>query len=754
MTDIEAPTHEIRSAFLNVEGMMCGSCGAAVEAILQRQPGVTEASVNFAADVAHVEWQHDRTTLDEIQQSLVRSGYRPRETLHGTQTENRLDAFRRQLQIRLAVAIVFGMWSMLAAVLLYLEPFGVVEAVAKRPLAIASGFFALPVVTYSGFNFYVAGWRTLRSRVPGMDTLISLASLAAVFVSVWQLLVGRSTVYFDAAVMLITFQLVARVVDHGVRRNASAAIQSFLRAAPSTARRIKDGTAEQVSSAELSPGELVHVAANERVPVDGEIIEGRASLDASLLTGESSPRVVSSGDVIFAGCRSIDGDLLVRVTTPAGKRRIDALAQGIRGMLARKSALQKLTDRIARILIPVVMIAAIVAALLSLHSDGDIGNAMYRALAVLVVTCPCALSLAVPLVVLMATGSAVRKGMILRDPAALEAAADVKTVMFDKTGTLTGATPRVEDIDAKQGINDRELVETAAQATAGTFHPLAHSLSHYLGDTPVRGKRIVHPGCGVEWRTDTGTVLAGRADWLRMRGVAVPHQPEETTHVAVSRDGVYLGTIRFGESIRPEAALAIHQLRSMGCNVGLLSGDTAAACRHIGAQLGIAPESTHAARSPEDKRAILEELECRGPVLFAGDGLNDGPGLAAARFGVAVGAAESSASAAAAVSLPNGLRAIPALVQLSRSARRAMRQNLVWALVYNAIALPVAVAGFLHPAIAAIVMSLSTVAVLLNSLRLKWQLELDSLPGAFVTSTTVGQKSVRNEHRMEPAARA
>lgn len=718
-------SRNIQTTFLSVNGMMCGSCGAAVEAILKRQPGVAAASVNFVADTAYVEWYPERVSLDELLQALARSGYRASETGLDAQNDETLDAFRRNLQVRLAIAVVFGMWSMLAAMLLYLEPLGVVDAIAKRPLAIISGIFAIPVITISGFNFYRAGWRTLRGGVPGMDTLITLASLAAVAVSVWQLAIGSSIVYFDVAVMLITFQLVARIVDHSVRRSAGTAARAFLRAVPSKAQRVdEEGGIRDVPCAALLPGDVVRVVAGERIPVDGVIAAGHSAIDESLLSGESRPRVVSEGETILAGCRNLDGELRIRVTKPAGKRRVDSLAQGIRALLARKSSLQQVTDRIARVLIPVVVIAAALAMLLALTGGGGVNEAVFRAIAVLVVTCPCALSLAVPLVTMAASNAAVRSGMILRDPAALEAVADVKTIVFDKTGTLTGSEPCVERIDTAGDVDKQALLSIAANATAGTAHPLARGLSRTRPERHVnRGKRITHAGNGVEWRTDSGTVLAGRAEWLRSRDIPVPGDAEESTHVAVARDGIYLGIVRFAESIRPEVRTVIHELHRMGCSVSMLSGDTEPACRKIGAQLHLSPEEVHSAKSPEDKLAIVQQLETRGPVLFAGDGLNDGPGLAAARFGVAIGESESSASAAAAVQLRTGLQGIPFLVHLSRLSRRAMRHNLAWALAYNGLALPAAMAGFVHPAIAAVAMGMSTMTVLLNSVWFKWRLD-------------------------------
>ena len=710
---------DVGEAALVIRGMMCGSCAAAVTAVLQRQPGVVEAGINFAADAATVRWDRSVTTLGALQEAIRRLGYdaRPMDETDGSARDSGLE---RQLQIRLAVAVCFGMWSMMAAILIYLGPLTPVEPEARWPLALASGVLALPALTYSAYPFYVAGWRTLRAGVPGMDTLITLAVAAAVPVSVWQLARGSDIVYFDVVVMLVTFQLVARLVDIRVRRQAGRSVQSYLRAVPEQARRVntEGDNRETVPVTAIGLNEWVGVGRGERIPVDGIVQRGRAWVDQTMLTGESALATVSPGDPVFAGTINTEGDLVLRTTAVAGKRRIDGLARSVRQLLSHKSALQRLTDLMARLLLPTAVIAALLAAAVAVASGTDAAEAVRRALAVLVITCPCALSLAVPLIAVLAVGQAGRLGILLRDPAVLETAARATTVLFDKTGTLTQRRPRVATIEPVTGVSQESLLYLAAEATTESDHPLAVGLrAEFPKAGTVPGTRHSHTGDGVAWVGPQGHVLVGRARWLEAEGVAIPALANRSTEVCVARDGVYLGRIRFTEQLAAGAAHTIARLQGAGYRIHLLSGDTWPACIRIAEELGIPPDRVHAEHSPEEKLAAIEGAQTEERVVYVGDGQNDGPALAAAELGIAIGDAEPTARAAAAMILPGGLHPISQALWVARRARRGMIQNLGWAVTYNLIALPGALLGYVHPTIAAVAMGASTLCVLLNSSR-------------------------------------
>lgn len=697
---------------------MCGSCAAAVEAVLAREPGVREVGVNFAADAAYIEWDPAQTTLEHLLEKANRLGYQV--GLLTTPGEpRRLERFQQRLQIKLAIAALFGMWSMLAALVLYLSPIETLSPELRWALALASGICALPVVAYSGVSFYIAGWRTLRARVPGMDTLISLGVGGAVLLSVGQLSLGHDRVYFDTAVMLITFQLIARLVDHRVRRDAAGAAQALLHAAPERVQvRAADGSLSHVLGAMVQRGDHVLVEAGQSLGVDGIVVEGQSSLDCSLLSGESAPVPVAPGDSVYAGSNNGEGELVVEVTTAAGQRRVDDLARSVRAQLTRKSGLQKLADRAASRLLPIVAISALLAAVIAAASGLDSEGIFTRLLAVVVITCPCALSLAVPVVTLLVESQARSSGLLFRDPAVIEQAATVRHVVLDKTGTLTSGSPIVREVLPASGYTQQQVLELAAAATYDSKHPLAVGLAAAAGlRQPPPGKREVRAGSGVVWQSSQGEVLAGRAGWLQELGVGISER-DAGTEVCIARNGVYAGRVRFTEQLRPEAATLVQALQSDCMQVHLLSGDTAAACETVAAALGLDQSQVHHGQSPESKLEFIRHLQNDAAVAFVGDGLNDGPALAAAQLGIAVGEATPSARSAAALLLPDGLEGLIPALRLARRARRIMLQNLGWALAYNLLALPAAMLGWVHPAIAAAAMGLSSICVLLNTLRL------------------------------------
>lgn len=710
---------------LIVEGLHCGSCAAAVEARLRRQPGVIEAAVNFAADSAMLKWDSHHTDLSRLQQAVARLGYRLRDPSDIESSARDSDQTRKRLQWRLAVSLVFGMWSMMPALLVYLAPLGIVETSAVRPLAIASGLFALPVIVYSGSHFYRVGWRTLRVGVPGLDTLISVAVAAACLVSVWRLATGHVDVYFDAAVMLITFQLVARLIDGSVRRRAAEVVRGYLRQAPETVTLVNnDGSLQTLPANEVGVAQRIRLVAGQPLALDGQIVSGSGLVDMAMLSGEHEPQRVKAGDELLAGCQLIDGELELKVAAGVGQRRIDSLARSVRGLLSRKTALQRLSDQMARLLLPIIVVAAGICVVVALTQGLTIDQALIRGLAVLIIACPCALSLAIPLVVVLGHTRMVESGVIFRDPAALETAANTRVVIFDKTGTLTTDTPSLSAIvpsHRPQKEQQQALLQLAIDALDGTSHPVAKGLAK-AGTASTKaalGERHSFPGRGTQWQHGDTRVLSGRGDWLREQGIKVPALEDGGMMVHLASDTHYLGHLRFEETLRDEAVSTVQQLQQTGQVIYLLSGDTRASCLAQAQRLGIPTERVVAGVTPEGKHRFVETLERHHGVAFVGDGMNDGLALAAAKLGIAIGTASATARAAAAVYLPDGLAAVPDTLHMARRARRLMRQNLAWALGYNALALPLAMAGWVQPVIAAIAMTLSSLCVLLNSLRMR-----------------------------------
>ncbi len=706
---------------LVVEGMHCAGCAAAVEARLRRQPGVIEAAVNFTADSAVLRWETASTSFARLQHAVARLGYRLYDPADADNDDAGLDAVRRALQRRLAIAVFFGMWSMMPSLLIYLAPLGLVEPQVLMPLAIAAGIMAAPVILYAGSHFYRVGWRTLRAGVPGLDSLIAAAVAAASLVSLWHLLQGSSAVYFDAAVMLITFQLLARLIDSGVRRRASAIIRGYLNLAPPRARVWRQGAWCLTAADDVTAGQRLRLAPGEELALDGRITAGVGEVDLSLISGETTPRRVARGQRLEAGCRLLAGELELCVTAGVGARRLDAIARSVRALLSHKSAMQRLADRLARWLLPLILAAAVAAVGLGWLQGRPPDRLIVHGLAVLIIACPCALSLAIPLVVVLGQARLVALGILFRDPAALEAAASTEVIVFDKTGTLTTGTPTLAAALPGPALTPEALIQLARDALDGVAHPIAAGLraTAAASSRAARGRRENHPGAGVAWQWGTTRILAGRRGWLREHGVRVPAADDDGMVLHLAQDGRYLGRLLFRESLRPEAAATVARLKAAGYPLYLLSGDTPRACEAIARALGLAPERVLAGRSPEQKSRFVAALERRRGVAFVGDGLNDGPALAGARLGIAVGTATPAASHAAAVTLPDGLARIPDTLRLAGRARRLMRGNLGWAIGYNTLVIPLAVAGYIAPVLAAMAMTLSSLCVMANSLRIR-----------------------------------
>lgn len=710
---------------LMVEGMRCGSCAIAVEALLKKQPGVSDAAVNFAADVALITWDKKQPAFSSLQRAVARLGYQLSDSFDPDRSALQAASVRKHLQWRLAVAAVFGMWCMMPALLIYLAPLGVVEPKVLWPLAIASGLFAVPVVLYSGSHFYRVGFRTLLAGAPGLDSLIFLAVFAACIISTWQLVAGSHHVYFDAAVMLITFQLIARLLDTSVRRKASDIIRRYLQDVPEQViTREPDGSRGTRAALDVKAGDRIILRAGEQLALDGKIVSGQGQADLAMLTGEHQPRLLDPGSEMLAGCQLVEGELELRVTAVTGERRIDRLSRSISALLSRKTTLQRLTDRIARILLPVILIAAALAVGLALLQGAPLPQAAARGLAVMIISCPCALSLAIPLVITMGHAHMVGLGIVLRDPAALEAAADFSpgAIVFDKTGTLTTGTPCISQVTPAGQWHESSLLQLARSILDDSDHPVAlglHAEVPLQTSHPLTGTRESFAGAGTRWKNGSETALAGHANWLRSQGIEVPDTEDTGMNIHIAHNGLYAGKISFQETLRPEALSTIQYLVRQGHVVYLLSGDTRKACLDLAERLGIPGKHVLSGYSPEQKQGFIDNLEQHTPVVFIGDGLNDGLALAGARFGIAVGSAAPASGEAAAVYLTSSIAQVPVTFLLAKRARRLMHQNLFWAVSYNALVIPLAVAGWIQPVIAAIAMSLSSLCVLLNSLRMQ-----------------------------------
>ena len=714
-----------RQDVLTIDGMFCAGCAASVEAVLCRSTGVQSAAVNFAADAAVVEWNDSKTDLAALLAAVGKLGYTARRVGDEDSPEDPATAAKRDFSIRLAVAVFFGIWTMLPSFALHMTATS--DPTTLWRLALLAGVFTLPVICYSGVPFYRMAWKTLRSGVPGMDAMISIGLVGSVVVSAVMLASGSSDVYFEVAAALISFQLLARLLDLRVRRRARDTVSQMVELAPTTMTRIGDDESEEtVLLKDIAVGDRIRLKPGMRLSVDGTITNGRAMVDRSLLSGESQPAALTRGDRVFAGERVIDGALTVEVEAGAMKRRIDGLSRIVRQTLARKPPWQRAADTLARYFIWIALGAALLSAAIVIMQSGTGNEAAIRALAVFVIACPCALSMAAPLAGLFASSGAMRRGIVVRDLNAISTAAAPDIWFLDKTGTLTVGKPTVVAVHTAVGVTEDDLLSAAAVAESQSEHPLAHALRAAAppADRIGEGETRVEAGRGITWSGKDETIAVGQPDWIASHIPVdtsnLPNLPDpgEKTRVAVARNGTLLGAIDIADEMRPDAREAIERLRATGARVVMLSGDAPGAVRAVADALNVEAEG---GLEPESKIARIEAEQASGKTVgFAGDGLNDGPAIAAADLGVAVGTATDVARAASAITLvERGVEALPELVAMMKRSRRVMLENLWWAVAYNAVAIPAAIAGYVHPAIAAIAMALSSMTVLVNSLRLR-----------------------------------
>ena len=691
----------------SIDGMWCGSCARAVEVAIGKVPGVTQAGVHFATTSALVRWDPDRCDLHELERRVRAMGYRLASPLPPDETEKRLDAEARAIAIRIVIAVFFGMWSMAAAIMLFLD-----ESLAAGPdgwwVAIASGVLAAPAIVYAGHPFYVAGWRTAKVGAPGTDSIISLGVIGAVALSVWKLIRGSSNVYFDTATMLVTLLLIGRLIEITARRRALVAIRALEGVVPQLATRLnQDGDAEIIAVDELVIGDMIRVDAGSIFPADGNVVEGRSAADRSALTGESRPVPLRPGDAVDAATVNLVRRVIVQVTREQGDWEINRIGGHVASAIGGRGETQRLADRLAWLLSISVPPIAIATAVVSLAAGVAIEQALLRSLTVLVIACPCALGLATPVAYTAAATKAARMGLLLRDPAAFERLGNVRTVIFDKTGTLSEGKLRVASVEPADGWDEQTVLAAAAQAEQGIDHPIARAIGAAYetadGDGGDRdGRRAIHVDqTGREILVDTASVA----------------DDETATCLRVAINGSPIGTIRLTDQPREEAAAALRALRSRGLFILLATGDSIGPARHLAGRVGIQPQEIRAGCTPGDKLRLVNESQA--PVLFVGDGINDGPALAAADCGMAIDEAHAGATALASVVISRaGIASVVRAIDLARKTRSIMRENLGFSIIYNAVAVVLAITGAIGPVVAAVAMLLSSLSVTSNSLRL------------------------------------
>lgn len=720
-----APRPGVHLLRLAAPDLRCGACIAAVEEALSSAHGVLGARANLAAKTITVEWREDAAPLSEMIGVVEGAGYRvfPLEEDSGDSADR---AANRALLTRLAVSGFAAANIMLLSVSVWAGA----EGAARDLMHWVSALIALPTVVYAGQPFFRSALAGLRAWRLNMDAPISLAILLAAGVSLFEVLNGGEEAYFDAAVSLIFLLLLGRWLDGAMRAGARSAARRLAQLAPRGAWvLLPGGERDYRPLAALKAGDRVLLSPGDRAPVDGVVEAGEAQLDRSILTGESAPVGVAPGRRIEAGALALDGALTLRADAPAAQSTLAEVSRLVAAAEDRKSGLARLADKAARVYAPTVHLAALLATAVWLLAGASPRDALLIGVAVLIVTCPCALGLAAPMAQAVACGALFRRGIMLKDGAALERLATVRGAFFDKTGVLTLGRPNVlsaPDLSASQAA-------AALALASSSRHPFARAVAGHLsahGFEPVAALEAVreHPGSGVE------AMLGGER--IRLGAAAFCDAAEETQYAddeAVSR--VWL---RFGEAApvrfvltdapRPGAAEAIGALRRASVSVEALSGDLEAPVRRVAEPLAL---PWRAKQSPQDKIAAVRRAgESDGPVLMVGDGLNDAPALAAAEVSMAPSEASDVGRAAADLVFTGAsLSAVSTAYRVARRTRAIILQNFAIAAGYNLIAVPLAAAGAAGPLEAAVAMSTSSLLVTLNALRIGWGVDAPSQSG-------------------------
>ncbi|QRM55765.1 cation-translocating P-type ATPase [Sinorhizobium sp. BG8] len=703
----------LRQIDLSVPGVHCGACIVKIEGALRSLPDVERARVNLSSRRVTVVWKEGdgaRAVDPQAIAAAIRAcGYDAHLFSPAAAGE---DGLRNDLIRAVAVAGFASVNIMLLSVSVWSGA----EAATRDLFHWISALIAGPALVYAGRFFYRSAWNALRHGHTNMDVPISLAVTLSYGVSLWETIHHGEHAWFDATVSLLFFLLIGRTLDHVMRDRARSAITGLARLSPRGAMLVGgDGSREYRRVEEISVGDRLAIAAGERIPVDCRVVTGTSDIDRSIVNGESAPLAVGPGEQLEAGAMNITGSLVVEAIALA---RDSFLAEVISLMEAAeggRARYRRIADRAAQVYSPVVHLLALASFLAWGAYDGDWKHAMLIAVAVLIITCPCALGLAVPVVQVVAAGRLFAGGVMVKDGSAMERLAAIDTAVFDKTGTLTLGQPRL--VGRSNGDPGHQAI---AVALAGhSRHPLSRAL---VAGLPERGYDFdavtERPGEGLEATDDSGTYRLGRRAFACPAG-ASPTDETPYTEVVLSRDGAELAAFRFEDAPRAGASAALDRLRNAGLKLSILSGDRAPAVARLAETLGIS--RWQAALSPQGKTEAVAALQTAGAkVLMVGDGINDAPALSAAHVSMAPAtAADVGRQAADFVFLHESLDAVPFALDISRGAGRLIRQNFALAIGYNVIAVPVAMLGHATPLVAAIAMSTSSIIVVVNSLRLR-----------------------------------
>ncbi len=738
---------------LPIEGMSCASCVQKVEKALSALPGVAEADVNFATETASMLYDPAQSSISDFKKAVSSAGdYRVLEVVEGADARQaQARAQREYVAMLLAKFVSAALLTIIIMVLSMGENLPGIRAIDMQTRYYMLLVLTLPVLFWSGSVFFRGAWAALRHGTSDMNTLVAVGTLSAfVYSAVVTITPGTfvglkgmgsmPSVYYDSAAMIISLILLGRLLEARAKGRASGAIEKLLGLQAKVAHVIRDGRQEDIPLEEVEPGDLLAVRPGETIPVDGEVTEGDSVVNESMLSGESLPVDKKAGDQVVGSTVNLTGSFRMRATRVGKDTMLSQVVRMVEEAQGNKAPVQRLADRVASVFVPAVMSIAVITFVvwITLGPDPKLTHALVTFVAVLIIACPCALGLATPTAIMVGTGRGAELGILIRGGEVLEQARLVDTVVFDKTGTLTLGEPAVTDVIALDTFEEDVVLSLAASAEMDSEHPLASAVraeAEARGVEPARPRDFeAVPGKGVVATVDGRTIALGKPVFITERGVAgtdfekraLELAGEGKTSMVLEVDGEAAGIIALADTIKEDAGLVVEQLREMGMDVYMITGDNESTARAIAAQAGI--DNVIAEVLPQDKATEVERLQSEGRVVaMVGDGINDAPALARSDLGVAIGAGTDVAIEASDITLiREDLQAVVDALRLSRRTFKTIRQNLFWAFFYNSLGIPIA-AGVLYPIwgvllnpmFAAGAMAFSSVSVVTNSLRLR-----------------------------------